>query len=84
MGTTSRSSSSSRTHSPGVAAGTLLTYAWAGFALTALIRPDDRVAWIGNVLFALAAVALVVVTAKRVAPPAGEPVSDGRASRRPA
>jgi hypothetical protein len=43
-----------------------LTYAWGGFALTALMRPDDTVARIGNVVFALIAVALLAVTARSV------------------
>ena len=42
----------------------LLTYAWTGFALTGLIAPDDRVRWIGNAVFALIAVLLLVVTGK--------------------
>ncbi|MFF5234190.1 hypothetical protein [Dactylosporangium sp. NPDC000521] len=39
--------------------GVLLTYAWLGFVLTWLTRPDDPVRWWGNAGFALAAVALL-------------------------
>ncbi|MEU0560882.1 hypothetical protein [Dactylosporangium sp. NPDC006015] len=39
--------------------GVLLTYAWLGFVLTWLVRPDDQVRWWGNAGFALAAVALL-------------------------
>jgi hypothetical protein len=49
-----------------VAGGALLTYAWGGFVLTGLAGPDDPVRWAGNVIFALAAVGLLVVTARRV------------------
>lgn len=50
-------------HEFALTAGVLLTYAWLGFILTVLIRPDDMVAWIGNVVFALLAVVLLIVTA---------------------
>lgn len=53
-------------HQFAVVAGTILTYAWAGFALTALLRPDDRLAWVGNTVFALIAGLLLVVTARRI------------------
>jgi hypothetical protein len=53
-------------HQVGLVAGALLTYAWAGFALTAMIRPGDIVQWIGSTVFALIAVMLLVVTGRRV------------------
>jgi hypothetical protein len=49
-------------HEFALVAGTLPTYAWAGFVLTFLIRPEDIVAWMGNIVFALMAVALLIVT----------------------
>jgi hypothetical protein len=45
------------------AAGALLTYAWAGFALTALFEPNDPVRWYGNAGFAAGAVALALMCA---------------------
>lgn len=62
----SRQQSWSIMHQFALVAGTLLTYAWGGFALTSLIRPDDIVAWTGNMVFALIAIMLLVVTAKRI------------------
>jgi hypothetical protein len=53
-------------HQFALMAGALLTYAWGGFVLTGLFRPDDTVAWIGNVVFALIAIMLLVVTGLRV------------------
>jgi hypothetical protein len=47
-------------------AGAILTYAWGGFAMTMLLWPDDFLAWIGNVLFALMAVVLLILTSKRI------------------
>lgn len=34
--------------------------------MTKLLWPDDSLAWIGNVLFSLIAIALLIVTAKRI------------------
>jgi len=68
----------------GLLAGALLTYAWLGFVLTFLFGPDDRVRWIGNVVFAFTAVLLLVITrwmvGRREMRPAdaGEGVSDRR------
>jgi hypothetical protein len=53
-------------HQLALAAGALLTYAWGGFVLTRLIRPDDEVALVGNAVFALIAIALLVVTARSI------------------
>nr|MDT0657227.1 hypothetical protein [Micromonospora sp. DSM 115978] len=53
-------------HQFALVAGALPSYAWAGFLLTALIRPDDQVAWIGNAVFAVLAGLLLVVTGRRV------------------
>lgn len=52
-------------HRTALAAGALLTYAWAGFALTALTEPGDPVRWWGNAGFAAGAVALVVLCLRR-------------------
>lgn len=46
-------------HRVALAGGVLLTYAWLGFVLTALLEPGDPVRWWGNALFAAAAVALL-------------------------
>jgi hypothetical protein len=56
-------------HRFALAAAALLTYAWTGFVLTDLLDPHNTVRWIGNAVFALLAVALVVVTARRLADP---------------
>ena len=59
-----------------LAAGALLTYAWAGFALTQLMEPGDPVRWYGNAALAAGAVALVVACAlRRPAPPSPPPAS---------
>jgi hypothetical protein len=50
-------------HRFALAAGTLLTYAWGGFVLTALLEPDDRMRWIGNAAFAALALALLLLIA---------------------
>jgi len=48
-------------HRFALAAGALLTYAWGGFVLTALLEPRDPVRWIGNAVFAGLAVTIVAV-----------------------
>jgi hypothetical protein len=48
-------------HRFALAAGTLLTYAWGGFVLTALLEPDDPIRWAGNAVFAALAVVLLVL-----------------------
>jgi cation transport ATPase len=53
-------------HEFALVAGALLTYAWLGFVLTSLVRPDDTVAWVGNVFFAMIAILLLIVTGKAV------------------
>jgi hypothetical protein len=53
-------------HQFALAAGALLTYAWGGFVLTALFRPNDLTAWIGNAVFALMAVLLLLLTARTI------------------
>jgi hypothetical protein len=55
-------------HQFALVAGALLTYAWGGFVMTLILRPDDSIAWIGNVLFALMAIVLLFVIAKRIPP----------------
>lgn len=52
-------------HRFALVAGAVLTYAWLGFVVTYMLWPEDWVAWCGNVLFALAAVALLAVISKR-------------------
>ncbi len=51
-------------HACAVVAGALPVYAWLGFVLTVLLEPDDHVRWAGNVVFALTAGVLLVVTAR--------------------
>jgi hypothetical protein len=46
-------------HQFALVAGLMPTYAWLGFVLTLLIRPNDRIAWIGNMVFAIASIALL-------------------------
>lgn len=58
-------------HHFAIIAGTLLTYVWGGFTMTLLLWPDNTWAWIGNVIFALMAIALLAVTAKRIHNPVG-------------
>ncbi|GAA0242944.1 hypothetical protein GCM10009000_068220 [Halobacterium noricense] len=53
-------------HEFALVAGTLPTYIFAGFVLTSLIRPQDTLAWIGNVIFALVAIGLLIATGNRV------------------
>jgi hypothetical protein len=70
-------------HRGALAAGALLTYAWAGFALTALMEPGDPVRWYGNAALAAVAVALVVACALRrpapvSPPPASAPTAPAR------
>jgi len=52
-------------HRTALVSGALLTYAWLGFYVTWLIRPGDRIAWFGNVLFALTAIALALIMARQ-------------------
>lgn len=53
-------------HEFALVAGTLPTYIYAGFVLTALVRPQDTIAWIGNVIFALVAIGLLIAVGYRV------------------
>ncbi|WP_157972516.1 hypothetical protein [Saliphagus sp. LR7] len=53
-------------HEFALVAGTLPTYIFAGFVLTALVRPQDSLAWIGNAIFALIAIGLLIATGYRV------------------
>jgi hypothetical protein len=52
-------------HRLALVSGALLTYAWLGFVVTHLLWPENRIAWFGNALFALVAIALVAVMARR-------------------
>jgi hypothetical protein len=52
-------------HRLALVSGTLLTYAWLGFFVTWMLWPEDRIAWFGNVLFALMAIALAAAMARR-------------------
>jgi hypothetical protein len=68
-------------HVAAVAGGALLTYAWGGFALTALMEPHDPIRWYGNAALAAGAVALVAVCAlRRPATPRPAPASAGSPS----
>jgi hypothetical protein len=68
-------------HRAALAAGALLTYAWAGFALTQLMEPGDPVRWYGNAALAAVAVALVAACAlRRPARPSPPPASAERSS----
>ncbi|GAA4259135.1 hypothetical protein [Dactylosporangium darangshiense] len=68
-------------HRAALAAGALLTYAWAGFALTQLMEPGDPVRWYGNAALAALAVALVAACAlRRPAPPSPPPASAERST----
>jgi hypothetical protein len=51
-------------HRFALVAGALPTYAWGGFVLTWLMGPQDPVRWAGNVVFAVLAAALLVVTGR--------------------
>lgn len=53
-------------HEFALTAGAALTYAWLGFALTLLIRPDDTLAWVGNVIFAMVAIGLLLLAYRRI------------------
>lgn len=52
-------------HRLALVSGALLTCAWLGFFVTWLQWPEDRIAWFGNVLFALMAIALVAAMVRR-------------------
>jgi hypothetical protein len=43
----------------------LATYAWLGFMITLLVEPNDPVRWVGNIVFAGVALALVLVARVR-------------------
>lgn len=53
-------------HEFALVAGTLPTYIFAGFVLTALVRPQDSLAWVGNAIFALLAIGLLIAAGYRV------------------
>jgi hypothetical protein len=60
-------------HRLALAGGALLTYAWGGFQLTVALGRTDAVDLIGNVVFALAAIALLaaaISTVRRTGGPA--------------
>ncbi len=67
-------------HRLAAAGGALLTYAWGGFVLTTLFNPGDTVAYIGNLIFALGAIGLLVAAARVVR--ASPPASGDRVRRR--
>jgi hypothetical protein len=52
-------------HRIALATGALMTYAWAGFLLTAIKHHNDPVAFVGNGVLAVAAIVLVAVAAGR-------------------
>jgi len=53
-------------HEFALTAGAVLTYAWLGFVLTMILRPDDGWAWLGNALFVLMAVGLLLLAHMRI------------------
>jgi hypothetical protein len=55
-------------HRLAMAGGALLTYAWVGFPAVPLLGSTGIVDRVGNVVFALGAVALILVSAARTAP----------------
>lgn len=76
-------------HQVALVGAALLTYAWLGFVLTLLTTPGDMVRWAGNGVFALAALALLALTARAVGRerpaadarvPAGLPTGAGSAA----
>ena len=54
-------------HRFALVAGALPTYAWGGFVLTGMMGPQDPVRWAGNVVFAVIAAVLLVVTGRAAA-----------------
>ena len=56
----------SAAHRLGMAGGALLTYAWGGFILTALYGRTGTIDLIGNVVFALGAIALLAAAIRSV------------------
>jgi hypothetical protein len=66
-------------HQVALAAGALVTYAWVGFLLTGLKHDSDAVAFAGNAVFTVGALALVVATVRtlrRTAAAEAVPVAD--------
>lgn len=53
-------------HELAATAGATLTCAWCGFVVTLSFRPDDALAWAGNMLFAAMAVLLLVMAGRRI------------------
>jgi hypothetical protein len=53
-------------HRLGLASGALLTYAWGGFVLASLYGRTGAVDPIGNVILALAAIALLATAIRKV------------------
>ncbi|MFB3766464.1 MAG: hypothetical protein ACE14P_14615 [Methanotrichaceae archaeon] len=62
-------------HRLALASGALLTYAWHAFPQPSLFLDNSTIDLIGNTIFALAAIALIAVAAKRVTSNAAEPSS---------
>ncbi len=52
-------------HQVALAAGALMTYAWAGFLVTGLKHHADALAFVGNAAFTVGAIVLIVATAQR-------------------
>jgi len=55
-------------HRLALASGALLTYAWVGFPAVPVLGSTGTIDRIGNVVFAVGTVALILVTASRTAP----------------
>lgn len=64
-------------HRMALAIGALLTYAWAGFLLTALKHHADPVAFAGNALIAATVLALTALATRRALEPTSRPRRSG-------
>jgi hypothetical protein len=53
-------------HELAATAGSMLTCSWCGFVVTFIYRGDDALAWVGNALFLIMAVLLLVTAAGRI------------------
>ena len=53
-------------HLLALVAAALMTYGWLAFVLTSLVEPGDPIRWVGNIAFAIVALALVLVARRRI------------------
>ena len=68
-------------HQLALVAAALGTYAWLGFVLTSLAEPGDPVRWGGNIVFAIVALALVLVAPRRIRTVTEQPRTEGSSAR---